>query len=114
MSREVKKSINGEKNSSVIGVICTIIAISSLGMAVLIYNDQEASLILAMILPVLCLINIILAVVGLYRRDTQKALPLFGLIITISIMGFLMFHLYVVLSEARRLFPDISGWTIPL
>jgi len=29
-------------------------------------------------------------------------------------MGFLMFHLYVILSEAGRLFHHIQGWTVPL
>jgi len=56
----------------------------------------------------------VLAVIGLYRRDTKNTLPLIGLIITISILGFLMFHLYVILSEAGRLFHHIQGWTVPL
>lgn len=114
MNREIKKDVNGEKSYSVIGVLCIIIAVSSLGIAVLIYNDLETGLVLTLLLPVLCLINIILAVIGLYRRDAGKTLPLMGLIITISIIGFLLFHLYVIMSEVERLFPHIQGWNILL
>ena len=114
VNQGIKRDANGDKNYPVIGVVCLIIAAASLAIAALIYNDLEAGLVLAVLLPVLCLANIVLAVIGLYRRDTGKALPLIGLIITISIIGFLMFHLYVILNEAGRLFRHIQGWTVPL
>jgi hypothetical protein len=114
MNRDLKKSTNGDRGYPVIGVVCIIIASVSIIIAVLLYNNLETALVLAVMLPALCLVNIVLAVIGLYRRDTKNTLPLIGLIITISIMGFLMFHLYVILSEAGRLFHHIQGWTVPL
>lgn len=114
MNQHAGKDANGGKNYPVIGVVCIIIAAASIVIAALIYNDLEASLVLAVMLPVLCLTNIVLAVTGLYRRDAGRALPLIGLIITISILGFLMFHLYLILSEAGRLFHHIRDWTVPL
>lgn len=114
MNQGIKRDANGRIGYPVIGVVCIIIAAACLVIAALIYNDLEASLVLAVMLPVLCLTNIVLAVTGLYRRDAGRALPLIGLIITISILGFLMFHLYVILSEAGRLFHHIRDWTVPL
>lgn len=114
MNKHAGKDANGDKDYPVIGVVCIIIAVACLVIAALIYNDLQASLVLAVMLPVLCLANIVLAVIGLYRRGTARTLPLIGLIITISIMGFLMFHLYVILSETGRLFHHIRDWTVPL
>lgn len=114
MNQGMKNEANGGREYPVIGVVCIIIAAACLAIAALIYNNLEASLFLAVMLPLLCLANIVLAVIGLYRRDAEKTLPLIGLIITISILGFLMFHLYVILNEAGRLFHHIQEWTVPL
>jgi hypothetical protein len=114
VNQHAGKDANGGKNYPVIGVVCIIIAAASIVIAALIYNDLEASLVLAVMLPILCLANVVLAIIGLYRRDTARALPLIGLIITVSILGFLMFHLYVILSKTGRLFHHIRDWTVPL
>jgi|CZCB01.1.fsa_nt_gi TRAP-type uncharacterized transport system fused permease subunit len=114
VNQGIKKDVNGEKGYPVIGVVCIIIAVTCVIIGALIYNDLDTGLVPAVLLPILCLANIVLAVIGLYRRDAGKALPLVGLIITISILGFLIFHLCVILGEAGRLFHHIRDWKVPL
>lgn len=114
MNRSMKKNENGEKGYPVIGVICLIIAAVSLGIVGLIFSNIETQIVLVLTLPVLCFINMALAAIVLYRKDSSKTLPLIGLIITISITVFLAFHLYVIFSETGRLFHHINDWSVPL
>ncbi|MBA1336607.1 MAG: hypothetical protein HPY66_3042 [Firmicutes bacterium] len=82
-------------------MILLVLVLLIIATSFLVYRGAELYLVL--IFFALSLVNMLLAVIVLYRRDINRAIPLISLIITISITAFIIFHLFVIIGGIKGL-----------